>query len=195
MAITGTPSNIINRSSHDIVLISHITAPYSLYVLFINYYFINLQSVALSNVDIARKYSVRIGRKFNPLVTRLYLPYIATDATMPRDSHEYVRVSAATRTTMNDEEGVGNGVGLDRRTRIYLAPGAQRGRPLTFYRAHILLLFRTRAFMQSRQEDARERSTRSMEEVTLEKVDTRAIWRRGWQRGLLSAWLSSIGRE
>lgn len=69
VAVTGTPSNIINCSSHDIVLIFHIIARYILYVLFINYYFIDLRS-RLSRQMLMLLVSIAyIARKFNPLVT------------------------------------------------------------------------------------------------------------------------------
>lgn len=69
VAVTGTPSNIINCSCHDIVLIFHIIARYILYVLFINYYFIDLRS-RLSRQMLMLLVSIAyIARKFNPLVT------------------------------------------------------------------------------------------------------------------------------
>lgn len=121
--------------------------------------------------------------------------YIATDATMPRDSHEYVRVSAATRTTMNDEEGVRNGV-------RFKPPAADLSRARCAARspinvlscAYIVIIPDARFY--AKQAGGRARTTRSTEEVTLEKVDTRAIIAAGSGACIsLSAWLSSIEQE
>lgn len=103
MAITGTPSNIISCSSRNYINLS-----YNCYALFINYYFINLRSRSRRQMLMLRPNIACIARKF-------ILPAVPhNERPMPRDSHEYARVSAAARAT-KDEEGVGNGVRLDRR--------------------------------------------------------------------------------